>query len=437
MSGPKGARYDAREAARSARRAAARRQRDEERKRERRARKERRAALAERAGTLSAQADEVERLWREAGGESEGALPAWAGEPSLRGRIEAASARRMDNSAFEEVLDELAREVASARRDCARRRALSDIRGSLRAAAQAAASLAAGSSAERGRADEASQAEELALRRHAERTDRALESLAAGVSDADRAAIERRAEEAVGAVRGRRNALLTQLRLDVQRANDAAGARRAAVRQAERWRRELEGFRGAEVEELDRILRAAAEGDSILPPGMEQRVGQAVARARRKLERDCALEVIGEELKELGYVVEEGFETASAEAPHMLLRNPRMEEGYHVSLRADPDAPALHASVVREAGGGAAKNVRRSAIRKRLDHAAESAWCADFAAALAAAGGKGVSARLTSRKKAGEVPVAAIAPPGGKTAPRRKRKRKRRRTDKAMTRSTR
>ena len=432
MSGPKSARYDARAAARSARRAAARQQREAAR----RAREQRRAALVERAGSLSAQAEEAERLWREAGGESEGALPAWAGEPTLRSRIETAMTRQMDNSALEAILDELAGEVASARRDCAQRRALSNIHESLQAVSQAASS-SAGHSAERDRAGEDSQAEERALRAHAERISRVLGSLAAGVADADRAAIEARAEEAIGARRGRRKALLAQLRLDIQQANEAAEARRVSVRQAERWRRELEGFRGSEVEELDRILRGATDGDADLPPGMERRVGQAVARASRKLERNCALEVIGEELRELGYVVEEGFETASVDAPHMLLRNPRMEEGYHVRLRADPDAPLLHARVVREDDGSGAKDRGRSAIRKRMDHAVESAWCEDFARALAAAEGKGVSARLTSRRKAGEVPVAAIAPRSAKTAPGRRRERKRRRTGKLMSRSIR
>ena len=438
MSGEKCAAYNAQPAAgivlERQRRERQRRERKERLKRERRARKERRAALLERAGSLSAQADGVDRLWREAGGENEGALPAWAGEPTLRERIEAAAARRMENSALEAILDELAREVAAARRDCAQRQALLNIGASLRAGVHASASSAARSSAERDRAREASQGEERALRRDVERTSRLLESLEAGVLDADRAAIEHRAEEAIGARTGRRNALIAQLSLDIQRANAEAGSRETMVRQAERWHRELFGFEGPEVEELDRILRGVAEGEAVLPPGMERRIGQAVARANRKLERDCALEIIGEELRELGYVVEEGFETASPEAPHMLLRNPDMEEGYHVSLRADPEASVLHARVVREADGAGAGS-RRGAIRKRMDHAAESAWCADFATALAAAEGKGVSARLTSRKRAGEVPVAAITPPGGKTATRRKRKR--RQTGKLMTRSAR
>ena len=440
MSGEKCAAYNAQPAAWSAlerqRRERQRRERRERLKRERRARQERRAALVVRAGSLSTQAEEVDRLWREAGGENEGALPAWAGEPTLRDRIEAAAARRMENSALETILDELARVVAAARRDCAQRQALLNIGASLRAGVHASASSAARSSAERDRARQASQGEERALRRDVERAERLLKSLEAGVSDADRAAIEHRAEEAIGARRGRRNALLAQLSLDVQRANAEAGSRETMVRQAEQWRRELFGFEGPDVEELDRVLRGVAEGEAALPSGMEQKVGQAVTRANRKLERDCALEVIGEELRELGYVVEEGFETASAEAPHMLLRNPDMEEGYHVSLRADPEASVLHARVVREADGASA-GTRRGAIRKRMDHAAESAWCADFATALAAAEGKGVRARLTSRKKAGEVPVAAIAPLAGKTAARRKRKRKRRQTGKLMTRSAR
>ena len=301
--------------------------------------------------------------------------------------------------------------------------------------------------------------------------------MTAEVSHEDRTAIEQRAQETVElSLASRRQALLTQLRLDIQRAN-AAGkeqqhmveqaeqwrerllglegteveqldqalrqvveeqaalpadmaqrvedvvardrARQHTVQQAEQWRERLLGLEGTEVEQLDQALRQVVEGQAVLPADMAQRVENVVTRATEASDRAYALDVITEELENLGYVVEVGFETASAQGSEMLLHKPGMEDDYHVSLQAEAGTSLLHTKMVREDGG-------RSAGRERTDHQMERSWCQDFAAALAAAERRGVRGRLAKRVAAGEVPVETIAPLEGRS--KRKSKSKRRRT---------
>ena len=75
---------------------------------------------------------------------------------------------------------------------------------------------------------------------------------------------------------------------------------------------------------------------------MAQRVDDVVARATEAANRSYAVDVITEELGNLGYVVESGFDTASAQASDMLLHKADMEDDYHVSLRAE--ARRVHAA---------------------------------------------------------------------------------------------
>ena len=238
-------------------------------------------------------------------------------------------------------------------------------------------------------------------------------------SPQDHTAIEQQAQEAVESPASRRQALLMQLRFDIQRANAAGQAQQRIVAQAEQWRERLLGLEGTEVEQLDVALRRIADGDEPLPPDMAQRVEDVVARATEASNRAYALGVITEELESLGYVVEVGFETASAQAPEMLLHKPDMEDDYHVSLRVE--AGALHNRVVREASNAS----EQSAERQRTDEQMERTWCQDLATALAAAGHRGIRGRAVSRNPPGEMPVPTIAPLKGKSKPKSKRKRRR------------
>ena len=338
-------------------------------------------------------------------------------------------------SRLDAFVGDLAERVDQAQREYARQVAFLKMRTSVQAVSK---SLAAASPAAEGSAqEEQAQREERARRCCAEDASRLLETLAAEVSNEDRTAVEERAREAVASPQAsRRRALLAQLRLDVQRANEAGRARRRAVEQAQQWRGRLLGLEGPEVEELEAELRRVVDGEAPLPPDLAQQVEGVVARATEASNRAYALGVITEELQNLGYVAEVGFETASAQAPELLLRKPDMEEDYHVSLRFDAGAPFLHNRVVREADDpdpNLDSAGRPTADRRRMDEQMERGWCQDLASALAAAEHKGVRGRAVSRNPPGEAPVETIAPLKGRSKPERKRKRKR--TGRLRTRS--
>ena len=320
-----------------------------------------------------------------------------------------------DVSELESVVRDLAERVGKAKKEYA----FFKVRTSFQAASQvqAADTRAAVSSVEA--EEEKAQREEHERRCCAEEVSGLLETVAAEVSDEDQTAIEQRAQEAVESSASRRRALLAQLRLDIQRANKAGKARQREVQQAKQWRERLLGLEGPEVEGLDAALRRVVDGEGPLPPDMGQRVEDVVARSTEASNREYALGVITEELENLGYVVETGFETALAQAPEMLLHKPDMEDDYHVSLRVEPGA--LHNRVVREASDPS----EQSAKRERTDEQMERTWCEDLAAALAAAEHRGIRGRAVTRNPPGEVPVPTIAPLEGKSKPKSRRKRRR------------
>ena len=424
-------------------------------------------ALVRRAHALCAELREVAELWQEARGRYGEEFPAWSyGDSELPASVRnllansnlVRSVRKVQGTSYnvegrftigagigdlkvvardveklEAVVSDFAERVAEARREYTRHLAAIEMREkiskmctSLQAASQLqAADTEAAVSPVEAEAEQA-QREERDLRRYAEEVSGLLEKLAAEVSPQDRTAIEQRAQEAVESPPSRRRALLAQLRLDIQRANKAGKARQREVQQAEQWRERLLGLEGPEVEGLDAALRRVVDGQEPLPPDMGQQVEDVVARATEASNREYALGVITEELENLGYVVETGFETASPQAPEMLLRKPDMEDDYHVSLRAE--AGGLHNRVVREASDPS----EQSAKRERTDEQMERTWCEDLAAALAAAEHRGIRGRAVTRNPPGEVPVPTIAPLEGKSKP--KSKRKRRRTDQLKSR---
>ena len=435
MSGPKGVSLQVRREVARARREMARqraRQRAREKAREKarqraeareRAREQarieaaRRRELQQRANALSKRANRLAQQWQEASRESGGVFTEWSHQEILSDLAECESGQGLSNEELTAALDRLAEQVAHVQREFALQASISKLRSSFQMAveAQAAGQRAAQKAEER--------RTESAMRRFAEDVSKALETLAGDVPPKVRAAIEAQSEEAIRAsATFRRNALLTQLRLEIRHANDAAAERRRVVAQIEEWRDQLLGIEGQAVDELNQKFKQVIEGEAP-PADLGKQVDRVVARAAEASDREYAQTVIMEELENLGYVVESGFETASAQHPEVLLRKPGMEDGYLVSLRAGEGI--LHNRVVREtadpdqAGAGA-----RSADRVERDSQAEQTWCEDLAAALAASELKGVQGRVVSRKKVGEVPVKAIAALAGTIKAKTKRKRK-------------
>ena len=348
----------------------------------------------------------------------------WSHQDILSELARCESGRGLSNEELTAALDRLAERVVQVQREYALQASISKMRSSFQTSVEAQA-------AEQRAAEEAeAQERESAMLRFAEDVSNALVTLAENVPTGVRAAIEARSEDAIGAsTTFRRNALLAQLRLEIRQANAAAAERGRTIAKVEEWRDQLQGLEGQAVDELDRKLKQVIEGGAP-PADLEKQVDHVVAEATEASNREYAQTVIMEELENLGYVVESGFETASAQQPEVLLRKPGMEDGYLVSLRAE--GGVLQNRVVRETtdsdpvGDGA-----RSAGLVESDYQAEQTWCADLAAALAASKLKGVEGRVVSRKKVGEVPVKAIAALArkvkkAKTERRRKRTRRQR-----------
>ena len=368
--------------------------------------------LRARAAGLSRKLSTIAGQWQAARDRHGAEFPAWPHGAAASPELIASLGSPED---LERCIRDLTRRATQARIACATQSTMFRMRTSPQSAA-----------------GESARTEEHDRERCAEEVSRLIDELAAEASSEDRAAIEQQAQEAVEAPRAsRRKALLVQLRLDIQRANEAGRARRRTAEQVEGWRERLVGLAGTEVAELDAALRRVLAGEEPLPRDMEQRVDDAVAGANAAATRDYALGVVREELENLGYVVEAGFRTASPEAPEMLLSKPDMGDGYHVSLRAASGAATLDARVVREADGLDAEGPS-DPDRARADGEAERAWCRDLAAALAAAEGRGLRARVVERTAAGKAPVQTIAPlRSGHTGSKKKSRRKRTRQLKA------
>ena len=372
----------------------------------------RRAGLAGRADELSEELSKAAGRWQKAREEHGADFPAWPHGEAPEG------IDRMNENELQAVIGDLRERIAKARREYVQQSALFTLRTSMQAASQDA--RAAASAAQ----EEAAQREERDRRRCAEEVSRLLDTLEAEVSNEDRTAVEQRAQEAVESPRAaRRRALLSQLRLDVQRANAAGAARQRMAEQAEQWRKQLLEVEGPEVEELDAALRQVADGEAALPADMAQRVEGVAARAAEASDREYALVVMREELENLGYVVETGSDAALARESQMLLRKPDMEDDYHVLLWTK--AGVLNNRVVREESAPGPRN----ADRERTDEQMEAIWWQDLATSLAAAEQRGVRGRVTERMTPGRVPVRTIAPlkarPESKTGSRPGRKRRR------------
>ena len=380
---------------------------------------------------LQAQVDDIADRWQAMCREHE-AFPRFASD--LPDWVQALNRRKMPPREWERGTVELERRLAQLQSEFedAQRRHAERIRAFQKETMQATlrAAVAAHRGAETATAlrsaveDEAQREEQ--EREYAEAASRAMEALAVDVSSKDRGELMRQAERTAAASPSRRRTLLMQLRVDIQRANTAAEARQRIVRQAEQWREDLAGLEGSDVAELDAVLLGVIDGEGALPQDMEQKVALAVARGAEKLKRDYVLDVVAEELQKLGYEVEPGFETASADAPLLVLRKPDMAENYHVALSADAATASLEAKVIREADTGTEE--RRDRDRERKDREAEFAWCGDVAAALAAAQNHGVRARVVSRHQPGDVAVETIAPSKSRPAPGRRRRDRMRRS---------
>lgn len=189
-----------------------------------------------------------------------------------------------------------------------------------------------------------------------------------GVSSAERAAITRAAERVLSA-RSRIDARnrLDDMRARVIQANQAADGRRAQATEAARLLQPL-AQADPTVQPLRQGLLEVVAGEAPLTGTLRERARQAAADLQRAADRQYVRASVTESLAELGYAVDEGFQTAVVKDG--LLQVTRGEWHAHgVRLVLDDEKQELRAAVVRtQDGTGWDAN--------RVDAERETQWCA-------------------------------------------------------------
>jgi hypothetical protein len=203
---------------------------------------------------------------------------------------------------------------------------------------------------------------------------RVLSRLAADTADADRRHVAEAAER-VGSARGAAEAegLLSEVRLRVQAANARTAERKAL---AERERATREAARQAEAE------------------------------------RAYLLDAVTSAFGELGYEVDEGFETLTARDGEVILSKDAWPD-HAIRMRVD-DGAHIRAALVRTAEA-------ESEEERRIDVEREEEWCAAFEAARARLSQAGVRSDVRWRLDPGEHRL-PVSPEARRTRTRAKRK---------------
>lgn len=189
---------------------------------------------------------------------------------------------------------------------------------------------------------------------------------------------------------------LLDLTKAVQDANDGVAAYRKDRDQARELLDQLGPLPGSKVELARRALLKVEEGSQIL----DSRLRHLVAEAIKAGESQYAEQVLNSVLEEMGYEVEEEFQTLFAEGGTIHFSRPAWRE-YSVRLRVSPSGASLNYNMVRE-GQGELEQTHEQALR---DKEMEEAWCPEFDQLQTHLNRAGVICRTQRRLGAGQLPV--------------------------------
>jgi hypothetical protein len=140
-----------------------------------------------------------------------------------------------------------------------------------------------------------------------------MRQLSGHTSSPEREQLERRAKALMTAKPSQYRVAELDLRHSIQLANDAADARAAEQRDAMRLRAELRGLKSSAVASLDLRLARVEEGVERLTAQLRRRVQEVHQQAKTEADRNYAAEVAAKVLTDLGYEVQEGFDTLVVE----------------------------------------------------------------------------------------------------------------------------
>jgi hypothetical protein len=189
---------------------------------------------------------------------------------------------------------------------------------------------------------------------------------------------------------------LADMRVRVDRANEAAPRR---VEQATEAARLLQPLAHADAEETrplrEELLRVVA-GSAPLTGTLRERACQAAADLQRTTDRGYVRTCVTESLAELGYAVDEGFQTAVVKDGVLQVTHGDWN-AHGVRMVFDGDKQEVRAAVVRTQDGGRDAN--------RVDAEREKQWCAAQEKLKVMLAAKNVTFEIRSRTEPGTRPV--------------------------------
>lgn len=197
----------------------------------------------------------------------------------------------------------------------------------------------------------------------------------------------------------RADALASDLRLAIQRANEQRHQQQADAAEATLL---LAQLADALPEALRATLLQVSAGGALLDEAtrsLANDIRAAVKAAREREEQAATAVVLEQSLRDLGYEVEDIAQTlfVSGGVVHFQKQS---WENYHVRMRVNPKDQTINFNVVRPKEDTAAD--------KRQDYLAEDRWCSEFPTLLKTLAARGVNLNVTRLLQAGEVPVQVV-----------------------------
>ena len=206
----------------------------------------------------------------------------------------------------------------------------------------------------------------------------------------------------LAATREHGEALLSDLRSKVQRANEVAALFSKESAEAQQLLGELAGMPGDPLFlDAARALEAVLLGRGRLADALP--AVEVWRAAHQQREREAAAEVLEQSLRDLGYEVDGISSTLFIEGGVAHFQRPDWG-AYHVRLRLDAATAAINFNVVR------ARGAEENAERKKLDALAEDRWCSGFPKLMETLAARGLSLNVTRLLGAGELPVQVVDP---------------------------
>jgi hypothetical protein len=199
----------------------------------------------------------------------------------------------------------------------------------------------------------------------------------------------------------RAEALVSELRLAVQRERKVQAARRA---EADEARAMLDALADEAPSPLLRALERVGAGIERLDPALRDSASHVLAHMaedRQRREEEAAAQVLQQSLRDLGYVVDDIEATLFVEGGAIHFQR-KGWENYFVRMRVDPSDKEVNFNVVRARGD------EETAERRRLDALAEDRWCTEFPRLLETLAARGLQLDVSRRLGAGEIPVQVV-----------------------------